>query len=82
MLSTQLAEVVVVLCAMLLAEVKGTTADIACTIIIMVTLLPMLTILVLYVCDPSGSLLIKLSRQVSFIRAANKTVEDTLQFVR
>jgi hypothetical protein len=81
-LSTQLAEVVVVLCAMLLAEVKGTTADIACTIIIMVTLLPMLTVLVLYVYDPSGSLLIRLSRQVSFRRAANEAVDDALQFVR
>jgi predicted protein tyrosine phosphatase len=82
MLSTQLAEVVVVLCAMLLADMKGTTADIACTVIIMVTLLPMLIVLVLYVCDPSGSLLIKLSRRVPFIRAANEAVEDALQFVR
>jgi hypothetical protein len=51
---TQLAQIIVVLCAMVKQSVKGNGANYIITAIIMSTLLPMLVMLLAYVYDPSG----------------------------
>ena len=52
MILTQLAQTIVVLCAMVKEGVKGILANLIVSIIIMVTLLPMLLMLLTYVYDP------------------------------
>ena len=52
MVFTQLAQTVVMLCGMVIDDVKGNLANWIVTIVIMVTLCPMLLILLLYVWDP------------------------------
>jgi hypothetical protein len=54
---TQLAQIIVVLCAMVKQSVKGDGANCIITAIIVSTLLPMLVMLLAYVYDPSGKFL-------------------------
>jgi hypothetical protein len=82
MFFTQLAGVVVVICAMLLENVTGNLADIVCTAIILVTLLPMFIALLLSVCDPSGNLLRKICRRLPFLQPAYEKADNARGFVR
>ena len=58
MIGTQLAQTVVVLCGMLHANVEGNLSNWIVTVIIMLTLVPMLIVLLLFVWDPRGRLLL------------------------
>jgi predicted protein tyrosine phosphatase len=94
MILTQLAQVVVMLCAMLGGAVRGNLGNIICTVVIMCTLLPMFAVLLLYVIDPTGHLVHRLLARTKIdkkwdlvkelllsIGGEDKEVRQQIQFV-